>query len=63
MYLYQNGLSHVKIAAMFGRGRSTVTCGIRTAKNLISTKEEWALFCYGKLNIKSQETKHIRQLV
>lgn len=50
LHLRQNGLSHVEIGVMFNRGRTTVIGGINTAKNLVSTKEEWALYCMNKLN-------------
>jgi chromosomal replication initiation ATPase DnaA len=52
LYLKKNGLTLYEIARMFNRKQhSTVLSGIRTAKNLLSTKEEWALFCIDALNM------------
>ncbi|MDR0734075.1 MAG: hypothetical protein LBF08_08515 [Dysgonamonadaceae bacterium] len=49
LYLRQKGLTVRKIAATFNRSHSTVLSGINTAQNLIATKDEWTLSCFGKL--------------
>ncbi|MDR1091890.1 MAG: hypothetical protein LBL79_12520 [Prevotella sp.] len=56
LYLRKNGFTYHEIAEMFGRRQhSTVSSGINTAKNMLLTKEEWALFCIEALNMRGDE--------
>jgi chromosomal replication initiation ATPase DnaA len=56
LYLHKNKFTCYKIARMFNRRRhSTVLSGIKTAKNMLSTKEEWALSCIEALNMRPDE--------
>jgi chromosomal replication initiation ATPase DnaA len=56
LYLHEKKFSYSKIARMFNRKRhSTIINGVRTAKNMLSTNEEWALFYVSALNMRADD--------
>jgi chromosomal replication initiation ATPase DnaA len=56
LYLRKNGFTYKKIAQTFDRKQhSTVSSGIKTAKNMLSTKEKLALFYIEALNMRPDE--------
>lgn len=56
LYLHKNGLSYSEIAAIFKRKQhSTISSGINTAKNMITTKEKQALTLINILDINPNE--------
>jgi chromosomal replication initiation ATPase DnaA len=55
-YLRKNRFTYKKIAQTFDRRQhSTISSGIKTAENLLSTKEKWALSCMEALSMSSDE--------
>jgi hypothetical protein len=49
LYLRKHGLTYRRTGELFNRHYSTIISGVRTAENLIATKNKWVLFCLEQL--------------